>query len=447
MGIPTFVGAGFSAQARVSGDIDGIYGGSPETYVRDLQFKCLMTALMSMSGWAGNPDKQPWTFGEPYTAINRMYLKLKAALTPYFYTLSRTAYDTGVPPVRAMALEFPSDNSTLTNNTGSAMQFMAGPFFLVAPVYRPLAQSAVRDGIYLPAGEWVDYWNGSVISGPKTIDGYPAPLEKLPLFVRGGAIIPMWPAMSYPGERLPDPLTLDVYPSGESHFDLYEDDGVTGQPTTRAYKIRFHVPKPTQEVLLHVGDANSSTLQQYQSISALDFAPSGWTFSNAIVGGIVYVKVPRLQTNSAFSVELSTGPRYPRILMLPCKNTDKQSFVLDSSGRIHLKTTPDTCLTIGSENDPASGTPAVQMHACTSATQWMFDNKTMNLHLQGDVKRCVDIDRTDRAAEMYGCASPSSVNQQFRYDLSTGAISTILDGTCMTVSPAPEAEKLVSFLV
>merc|ERR1711957_171472 len=421
MGIPTFVGAGFSAQARVSGDIDGIYGGSPETYVRDLQFKCLMTALMSMSGWAGNPDKQPWTFGEPYTAINRMYLKLKAALTPYFYTLSRTAYDTGVPPVRAMALEFPSDNSTLTNNTGSAMQFMAGPFFLVAPVYRPLAQSAARDGIYLPAGEWVDYWNGSVISGPKTIDGYPAPLEKLPLFVRGGAIIPMWPAMSFPGERLPDPLTLDVYPSGESHFELYEDDGVTrqalekdaftrtnmscsaspaaltaggrvslnvgatlgsftGQLTTRAYKIRFHVPKPTQEVLLHVGDANSSTLQQYQSIAALDFAPSGWTFSNAIVGGIVYVKVPRLQTNSAFSVELSTGPRYPRILMLPCKNTDKQSFVLDSSGRIHLKKTPVTCLTIGSENDPASGTPAVQMHACTSATQWMFDNKTMNLH-------------------------------------------------------------------
>ena len=56
--IPTFVGAGFSAQAHVSGDVDGIFGGSPDTYVRDLQFKCLMTTMMTMSGWAGNPDKQ-----------------------------------------------------------------------------------------------------------------------------------------------------------------------------------------------------------------------------------------------------------------------------------------------------------------------------------------------------------------------------------------------------
>ncbi len=70
--IPTFAGCGFSAQAHVSGDIDGIFGGSPETYTRDLQFKSLMTTLMVMSGWAANPDKQPWTWGEPYTSINRM---------------------------------------------------------------------------------------------------------------------------------------------------------------------------------------------------------------------------------------------------------------------------------------------------------------------------------------------------------------------------------------
>lgn len=71
--LATFVGTGFSGQAHVSGDIDGIFGGSPDTYVRDLQFKCFMTTLMTMSGWASNPDKQPWTYGEPYTSINRMY--------------------------------------------------------------------------------------------------------------------------------------------------------------------------------------------------------------------------------------------------------------------------------------------------------------------------------------------------------------------------------------
>ena len=59
--LPTFTGAGLSAQAHVSGDVDGIFGGSPESYVRDLQFKALMSVAMVMSGWAPNPDKQPWS--------------------------------------------------------------------------------------------------------------------------------------------------------------------------------------------------------------------------------------------------------------------------------------------------------------------------------------------------------------------------------------------------
>ena len=81
--IPTFIGCGLSGQAHVSGDVDGIFGGSAETYVRDLQMKALTTTIMVMSGWAANPDKQPWTYGEPYTTFNRASLKLKAKLTPY----------------------------------------------------------------------------------------------------------------------------------------------------------------------------------------------------------------------------------------------------------------------------------------------------------------------------------------------------------------------------
>ena len=76
-----------------------------------------------------------------------MYLKLKSALLPYQYTYSRLAHDTGMPPVRAMALQFPEDKSTYENHTGSAYQFMSGDWFLVAPVYQ---NSTTRDGIYLP---------------------------------------------------------------------------------------------------------------------------------------------------------------------------------------------------------------------------------------------------------------------------------------------------------
>merc|ERR1711937_1050638 len=101
---------------------------------------------------------------------------------------------------------------------------MAGPSFLVAPVY---TSSTTRNDIYLPAGDWIDYWDSSLKSGPTTIDGYDAPLEKLPMFVRAGAIVPMWPDMHYAGEKPLDVLTFDIFPSGESSFTLYEDDGRT----------------------------------------------------------------------------------------------------------------------------------------------------------------------------------------------------------------------------
>ena len=109
--IPTVIGAGLSGFNAATGDVDGIFGGSAQTQVRDLQWKAFTPAWMIISGWSKqtNNMKQPWIFGEPYTTINRKYLKLKQRLTPYLYTYSREAFDTGVPTVRAMVLEFPND--------------------------------------------------------------------------------------------------------------------------------------------------------------------------------------------------------------------------------------------------------------------------------------------------------------------------------------------------
>jgi hypothetical protein len=230
--IPTVIGAGLSGFNAATGDVDGIFGGSAETQVRDLQWKAFTPAWMIISGWSKETNlmKQPWIFGEPYTTINRKYLKLKQRLTPYFYMLSREAYDTGVPTDRAMVLEFPDDPATWSKRT--QYQFMAGESFLVAPVY---ADAPIRDDIYFPAGKWIDYWDGAEINGPTTVNGYAAPLEKLPLFVKAGAIIPMYPEMLYDGQKPADPVTLDVYPSGKSRFSLYEDDGDTQKYRTGAF--------------------------------------------------------------------------------------------------------------------------------------------------------------------------------------------------------------------
>lgn len=219
--IPTVIGAGLSGQNCATGDVDGIFGGSPKTYVRDLQWKCFTPVFMVMSGWA-KYNKQPWVYGEPYTSINRKYLELKMRLTPYMYTLMHEAHQTGIPAVRGLLLEYPDDPVTWCRDT--RYEYLLGKSFLVAPVYKDIV---VRDSIYLPEGNWVDYWDGKMYNGKQWLNGYSAPLDKLPLFVKAGSIIPMYPQMNYDAEKPLDTLFLDIYPKGASHYQLYEDDGIT----------------------------------------------------------------------------------------------------------------------------------------------------------------------------------------------------------------------------
>ena len=88
--IPTYAGASMSGLAYATGDVDGIFGGSPQTYARDLQWKMFLPVTMTMDGWAAS-DKQPCRYGEPYTSINRKYLKLHESLLPYIYTYAHEA--------------------------------------------------------------------------------------------------------------------------------------------------------------------------------------------------------------------------------------------------------------------------------------------------------------------------------------------------------------------
>jgi alpha-glucosidase (family GH31 glycosyl hydrolase) len=327
--IPAIHGSGNSGLAFTAGDVDGIYGGSGESYVRDLQWKVFSPVFMSMSGWAGF-DKQPWTRGEPYTSINRDYLKLRERLLPYFYTYAAEAHRTGAPLAKSMILEYPDDPMTWDGTT--THQFLAGREFLVAPVY---TDSDVRDGIYLPEGTWVDYWSGRITTGPVTLDGYEAPLDRLPLFVKAGAVIPMWPeGINNHAEVEPDDrLTLDVYPWGDGSFELYEDDGVTREHATGASASqRFTVSAPEggrgavevtigtrdgdyagmsasrpYEITAHTGSkpgavvAGNRALPQLSSPDAYDAADIGWVYAD----GTVLVKTADLPSDETLTVRLA----------------------------------------------------------------------------------------------------------------------------------------------
>ncbi|MFD9675408.1 TIM-barrel domain-containing protein, partial [Streptomyces sp. NPDC059981] len=391
--VPALAGAGLSGINYASGDVDGIFGGSPKTYVRDLQWKAFTPAFMTMSGWgatnpsAGYQDKQPWRFAEPYQSINRKYLQLKMRLMPYLYTMSRVAHETGVPSTRAMVLEYPDDPVARGNLTSG--QFMAGDSFLVAPV---VSDTSVRDGIYLPAGTWTDYWTGRTYAGPGWLNGYRAPLDTLPLFVKGGAIVPMWPQMNYTGEKPLSTLTYDIQPRGTSSFSLYEDDGRTRAYQSGAYArqrvdvsapaagpgtVTVSVGAPTgryagqqasrgYEFTLHVASAptalavDGTALPRLASKSAYDAAATGWFHDPADRSGVLWVKTGT--RTGAFTVT-ATGTSVPAAEPVPTTSAP----IPQTAWSLVSADSQETAAENGAARNSFDGDPATLWHTAWSA--------------------------------------------------------------------------------
>ena len=252
--VPTLIGSGLSGMAYAAGDVDAIFGGSAETFTRDLQWKVFTPVLMGMSGWSSSARKHPWWYDEPYRSINRDYLKLKMRLTPYMYGLVHEAAQTGVPPVRGLMWDFPHDPHAQDERYKD--QFLLGRDLLVAPVYRSqVASHGWRRGIHLPAGGWIDYWDGrrvQVGDEGRQLDRQ-VDLATLPVFVRAGAILPMYPSMLFDGEKPLDEVTLDLYPQADSHYTLYEDDG-----NSRRYQ---HGESSTQLITMHAPAQGAGPVQ------------------------------------------------------------------------------------------------------------------------------------------------------------------------------------------
>ncbi|HRB27846.1 MAG TPA: glycoside hydrolase family 31 protein [Niabella sp.] len=229
--IPTYIGSGLSGNPNISSDMDGIFGGkNVPVNVRDFQWKTFTPMQLNMDGWGSNP-KYPDALGEPATSINRNYLKLKSELLPYTYTIAKTAVD-GLPLIRAIFLE---DPNAFTLGTATRYQFMYGPSFLVAPIYQDTKSDKegndIRHGIYLPKGTWFDYFTGEQYEGGAITNYFAAPLWKLPVFVKPGAIIPLANPNNNVSEINKAVRIYEVYPYGSSSFVQYDDDG-----TTEAYR-------------------------------------------------------------------------------------------------------------------------------------------------------------------------------------------------------------------
>jgi alpha-D-xyloside xylohydrolase len=196
------------------------YADYPELFVRWFQYS-VFTPTLRIHGQ--RPGTALWDYGKAAEPILAEWLRLRYALIPYIYALGRHTYESGAPFMRALFMDFPNDPKV----AGIGDQYMFGPAFLVAPVTE---QGQTKRTVYLPAGTaWYDYWTNQRFAGGQTVE-VDAPIQRMPLFVKAGSIVPMGAAVKSLAEQQPIE-SIRVYPGADTRFTLYDDDG-----TTNAYR-------------------------------------------------------------------------------------------------------------------------------------------------------------------------------------------------------------------
>jgi len=194
----------------------GGYDDYPELYTRWFEYAAFLPVFRAHGSRKHN---EVWSYGKAAEPILEKYLKLRYRLLPYIYSLGYRTHETGAPFMRALFMDFPNDARAADLRD----EYMFGPAFLVAPVTE---QGATQRAVYLPAGaDWYNYWTNERVRGGRTIE-VAAPIDRLPLFVRAGSIVPMGePILS---TKEPQKLArVRVYAGADAGFTLYNDDGVT----------------------------------------------------------------------------------------------------------------------------------------------------------------------------------------------------------------------------
>jgi len=158
-----------------------------------------------------------WTYDKVEPILLR-YDKLRYRMMPYIYSLAWRVTNQDDTIQRPLVMDWRKDQKTW--NIGD--EFMFGPSILASPV---LKQDAIRRPVYLPASPvWYDFWSGVRTGGEREIDA-DAPLDRIPLYVRAGSIVPLGPEIEYADQKPADPIELRVYRGADGTFDLYEDEG------------------------------------------------------------------------------------------------------------------------------------------------------------------------------------------------------------------------------
>ncbi|MBN2534159.1 MAG: hypothetical protein JXB88_14815 [Spirochaetales bacterium] len=221
LSIPMLLNMGLSGQTMTGPDIGGFWKDTtPELMIRWMQIGAFYPFCRNHTSNNTIPQ-EVWELGKNVLDITKQYLAIRYMLLPYLYTYLRESCETGIPLMRPLFLEYPSDPCCLDPDICET-EFLAGPFFLIAPVLTPGAKSRK---VYLPRGDrWVDFRTHQYYEGGKTYD-YKTPLEIMPFFVKAGAVVPMAPPGLVTDEMVNKEVIFSVYEATKISGILYIDDG------------------------------------------------------------------------------------------------------------------------------------------------------------------------------------------------------------------------------
>lgn len=235
----------------VGTDIGG-FSGEPdgELFTRWIQMGTFSPFMRAHSA-GDTKEREPWSFGEPFTAINRKFIELRYRLLPYFYSAFWEHHRYGFPILRPIVMQ----EQKVSANYFRQDEFTYGDKILICPVLEPGQKSRK---VYLPKGKWYNFWTYEVVEGGKEVV-VPTPLETIPIFIKAGSVIPEYPVMQYVGEKEIEEVTLNIYYTDlEANSFLFEDYG-----ETFAYEQDIYLEKK------FVVNGNDGALSVHQSMEGL----------------------------------------------------------------------------------------------------------------------------------------------------------------------------------
>nr|WP_315232383.1 glycoside hydrolase family 31 protein [uncultured Flavobacterium sp.] len=188
---------------------------SGELYARWIQLGVFHPFCRTHSS-GDHGDQEPWAFDEEVIDITRKFVNLRYQLLPYLYTMFWQYIEEGIPMLKPLVYYDQDDIQTHYRND----EFVFGNQILVCPILEP---NALGRRMYIPRGQWYNYWTNEEVKGGKEI-WVDTKFDQIPIFVKAGAIIPKYPVQQYVGELEFDELTLDIYyKEGKEKSVVYED--------------------------------------------------------------------------------------------------------------------------------------------------------------------------------------------------------------------------------